>query len=325
MRIKWIAVLLSAFLALAAVFTVPAAVKADFGDFGGDTDYGGGWDDGGWDDWYDDDDWDWDDDDHYYYGGGSSGSGGYGGDGLDMSSIVSSMFFSVFMVIFFFVIFSKATRNRRGRYTRPAPQVHSRADFPPPGVGESLAALTQADPAFSPEQLKQRLTNLYMQMQDGWCAKDISSLRNDFTAEQFAQYDRQLDQYRTGGQTTHMPRKAVLCVDLTGYRRDGGLDVITARLQARITSYITDDRTGNIVSGSPTDEKFMTYEWTLVRPAGSQTQTAQADRAYNCPHCGGVMDINQSAQCPYCGTLVSRVQYDWVIANIRGVSQQTRR
>ena len=189
---------------------------------------------------------------------------------------------------------------------------------------QPIETLKQRDPNFSEEDIKQRLSNLYVQMQNCWTAKDITPLRGDFTDAQFAQFDRQLQQYRDNNQTSIVERIAVLDVRLMGVRQDDTHDILIANLSTRISFHVIDDKTGQTVRGNKNDEKFMNYEWTLVRPKGRNTIPQKADAAFNCPNCAAPMNINQSAKCPYCGSIVSKADYDWVIAGIKGLSQRTQ-
>ena len=43
-----------------------------------------------------------------------------------------------------------------------------------------------------------------------------------------------------------------------------------------------------------------------------------------CPSCGAPLDINASARCPYCDSVIQRADHDWVICSIKGVSQVTK-
>jgi len=97
-----------------------------------------------------------------------------------------------------------------------------------------------------------------------------------------------------------------------------------ANVRTRITDYTVDDASGSVVSGSTTAEKFMTYEYTLVRTIGTVTavQTDETESTL-CPNCGGVIDINRTARCPYCGSIVTAKDFDWVISSIKGLSQET--
>lgn len=75
---------------------------------------------------------------------------------------------------------------------------------------------------------------------------------------------------------------------------------------------------------SKTAEKFMTYEYTLIRKSGMKTtQPSGETRTVTCPKCGAPVDINKSAECEYCGNILTVDAAEWTISNIKGISQRT--
>ena len=108
-----------------------------------------------------------------------------------------------------------------------------------------------------------------------------------------------------------------------GYRQANGLDYITARVKTRIVTYILDDITGNLVSGDKDREKFMEYEWDLVRKSGTKTEAGKDLQAVSCPRCGAPLTIGAAGRCAYCGGVVSSLNTNWAVSAIRGISQHT--
>ena len=261
-------VLLSLLLTLGA-FT--AAVHADFGDFGGDYDYGGN-------DSYDYDfgnDYDYDDNDRDYDSGGRSVSVAPGAQATDPSTL------------------------------RP------------------ISEYAQLDPQFSEAQMREKLSNLYVQFQNAWQAKDMEPLRPYLTDAMFGQCDRQLDAYRRDRQTNRIERISVLDVQLVGFKQQSGTDTLVARLKTRIVDYVVNDADGTVVRGSKTAEKFMEYEWDLVRSSGMQTGVSSGTKSQNCPQCGAPININRTAKCEYCGCILTTDTFDWAVSEIKGLSQRT--
>ena len=182
----------------------------------------------------------------------------------------------------------------------------------------------ELDPEFDEERIKSRMSNLYVQMQETWQAKDISSLRPYMTDKFFSQMDKQLDQFRKLGRTDYTERIAVLSTDIRGWRQSAGMDYITVGLNSRIVSYTLDDRTGELISGDKKREKFMEYEIELCRKSGETTKPeAEGIHTETCPHCGAPLKLNASAQCEYCGSVITTVNTDWAICGMRGISQRT--
>ncbi len=294
---------------LIATFVPSLKSIADFGDFSGGSDY----------------DYSYDYDSHDYsssdygndsdYDRRSSGSGAW-----DLKTII--IICAIVAVIFLSVgkkedKGSKASGNANERAESRA----NRAELTP--IGEYV----KIDPNFSAAVLCERASNLYVQMQNGWTAKDIESMRPYFTDVLFTQMERSLKLLIKNGETNHVERIAVLDVTPRGFHQTSGEDHIMLRLRTRITDYTVKDKTGEVVRGSRDNEKFMTYEWDLMRPTGIFTgkDGSTAIKHISCPGCGAPLDINASARCPYCNSVIQQQAQDWVISAIKGIKQETKK
>lgn len=227
--------------------------------------------------------------------------------------------FIVLVVIVFWVAVSVSREKRKAKREQ---QVI--LDTGPAITLRPIEDYNDLDPEFDTEQIKTLMSNLYVQMQDTWHSKDISSLRPYMTDAFYSQMDRQLDAFRKTGRTDYTERIAVLGVSLKGWRQSAGMDYITVGLNARIVSYVLDDRTGKLLSGDMNREKFMEYEIELCRKSGTIT-APQTEGQYSatCPHCGAPLRLNASAQCEYCGSVITSVNTDWAICGMKGISQRT--
>ena len=307
---------------LLSIGTFSMIGHADFGDFAGDYDFGGdyGGDYGGNDYDYGGNDYDYGGND---YGGGfivlPGGSGGSSGDGISPSSFLIAI---VIVIIIILVI----RRMKKGSGTgtsvqhgpvAPGAQATDAASLKP------MSDYLSLDPTFSESEMREKISNMYVQFQDAWHNKDLTPLRPYLSDAYFAQSDRQLDTYRRNHQTSYIERISVLGVTLSGYKQQNGNDYIYARLQTRITQYTLDDNTGNLVRGSKTAEKFMEYEWELMRTSGKTTAGSGGTVVLNCPNCGATVNINRTAQCEYCGSIITVDAFDWVVNGIKGLSQRT--
>lgn len=312
MKKRFFLTALAVCLALCLAFTSAPAL-ADFGDFSGssDFDFGSSYDSGSdydYDSWEDDDD-DWDSSsDTVIFTGGSGG-------GDDSGSSGSVLIIAAIIVIVIII----SSRKKKGKGGAPVTPVNNAPKISLQPIEEFEAI----DPAFDRGAFTQKLGNLYVQMQNGWTAKDIEGLRPYFTDTLFAQMNRQLEAYRNQGRTNYVERIAVMNVSVLGFYQSGGEDHIAAQLQTRIVDYTLDDATGEVISGDRNTEKFMTYEWELSRPTGKTTGEAEERTALNCPNCGAPLEINQSAKCPYCDSVITVDEHDWVIVSMRGVSQHS--
>ncbi len=324
--------LLCIFAAVALLFTFVFAVSADFGDFGGDSDYGsyGGYDsyDYGGNDSYDyggsygsGDSYDYGGSYNsgygggYYYGG--TDTSGYGREGGDGSALLG-FFVLVGLIILVCYIIHKIKASKRPKRVAGGGATATDIRTLKP-VSDYLAL----DPEFNEAEFKEKLSNLYVKFQNSWQAKKMEDLRPYLTDAFYAQMDRQLETYRQKQQTNIVDRIAVLDVNLVGWKQEGENDVMVARLKARIVDYVVDDVSGSIVRGSDKVEKFMEYEWNLVRTKGLTTQEASGTTVQVCPNCGAHVDVNHSAQCEYCGSILTTDTFDWAVSTIKGLAQRT--
>ena len=225
-------------------------------------------------------------------------------------------------VLFVFLIFWLISRSQYKKKRTLEPVMVNRNE--PVRVLKPMEEYLELDPEFDEERIKTLMSNLYVQMQDTWHAKDISSLRPYMTDAFYNQMDRQLDQFRKTNRTDYTERIAVLDVSLKGWRQSAGRDYITVGLTSRIVSYVLDDMTGKLLSGDMNREKFMEYELELTRKSGVITQPEnEGVQTTTCPHCGAPLKLNASAKCEYCGSVITNVNSDWAICGMKGISQRT--
>ena len=297
-------------------------VGADLGGFSGGSDYGGSggsdWG-GGSSSWDSGSDWSsgssgWDDDGNGFFFfpvGSSSDSGDGGGFG--------NLLFYVVLILILIMIFSRKAQHQ------PAPNAGTAAGAQqtPGSKLMPMSEYAKLDPNFSESDLREKLSNVYVQMQNGCTARNIESLRPYFTDTLYQQFDRQIKSLIASRRINRVDRIAVLDVTLRGFFQEGGDDHLVALLKTRITDYIVDEDTGKLVSGSDTAEKFMTYEGDLSRPTGTLTEAAGEITERHCPNCGAPLSVNESAKCPYCDTVLTFKDHDWTIYAVKGIAQKT--
>ena len=248
--------------------------------------------------------------------------GDYSGDSDYSSSSESSGGISTIVVgaiiVFIAIVSTSRTKKKKGASCGTSWSAAANRKLKP------MAEYEQLDENFDKAELTSKLSNLYVQMQDCWQKKDISPIRPYCTDAFFTQMDNQIQRKKQKGQTNYIERIAVLSVELRGWCQEGGNDVLVARLNTRIVDYTLDDKTGKLISGSRDKEKFMVYEWDLVRTTGTKTEKDKPMQTVNCPNCGAPVEINASAKCPYCGSVITLEEHDFALNAIRAISQQTR-
>ena len=305
---------LAILFALLLVFTAAFSVGADFGDYGGDSDYGDyGGNDNNYDS-HDDYDYDNDDDDYRYNGavGGSTSSSSDSGSGGWLGAVI------IVAIIVAVILFRNKGKGKRRGSVAPG------ATATDPSTLKSVDEYKSLDPNFSEAEFTEKISNLYVQFQNSWTAKNIEDLRPYLSDTFYAQCDRQLDSYRKNHTTNRVDRPTVLGVQLMGFKQQNGSDLMVARLRTRIVDYVVDDATGNVVRGSNTAEKFMEYEWIMARTSGRTTgDGSEGTTVQNCPNCGAPVNINSTARCEFCGSVLTTDSFDWLVTEIKGIAQKT--
>ena len=298
-------------------------VGADLGGFSGGGDYGGGSDWGGGSSWSSSD-WgsgssSWGSNDHgggfYFFPIGSTSSDGGSGDGGSFGSL----FFWVLLILIILLLVTRKNQHQSAPHAGVAAGAARTPDSKLTPIGEYSAL----DPNFSAADLKEKLSNVYVQMQNGCTARNIEALRPYFTDALYQQFDRQIKSLIASRQINVVERIAVLDVNLRGFFQEGNDDHLVAELKTRITDYTVAEDTGALISGSKTAEKFMTYEWDLSRPTGTITEKAGEITERHCPNCGAPLSVNESAKCPYCDTVLTFQDHDWAIYAVKGIAQRT--
>ena len=303
---KWTAKILVFVLCL-LLMMLPAFAGADFGDFSGDSDYGGSWDSGS--DWSSSS---WDSD---------YSSGSYYDDDSDVSGIDIGISLAVMAAIVVLGLIIDVSEKRKKKKQQNKPQGAQRT---PDSRLQPLGDLAVTDPSFDANAMQEKISYLYVQMQNCWTDKNIESLRPYFTDAFFTQMERQLNGLKSRGLTNHVDRIAVLGVNLRGFYKQGGDEHLIVELRTRIVDYTVQDSDKKLVSGDRNREKFMTYEWDMCRAEGSVTTREGAMQSVSCPGCGAPLSINTTAKCPYCGRVVTLDEHDWALCAIKGISQTTR-
>lgn len=309
MKKKVFAILLSVVLVFSCILSLTMSAGA-FGDYDGGADFG---------DW--DSDWDDDDDDHYYGGWSDGGSGGSGRSGSVGGSGIAVFIVIMAIIIFIYFINRSNKKKKMGGTNQPIRGVGAT-----PLSVESLNLIddyNKLDPGFSESQFKEKIANLFVQFQNGWQAKNLEPLRPYMSNAYYEQMDCQLDAYRQGNKTKMIERISVLDVNVVGWKQEESMDVMIVRIKSRFITYTVDDRTCDIIDGSRTAEKFMDYEWSLARSSGKTTVAEGGVNVQNCPNCGATVNINKTAKCEYCGSIITVDDYDWVVTGIRAIAQRT--
>lgn len=274
-------------------------------DVGNNNDYdtGGGGDWGGGTDWGTD----WGSDDYS-----SSSSGGNSSPG----EVV------ITLVIVAVIIFIAARGNKRKGTFSAAPARPART--PGNHEAEIVPAIQAIDPNFSRDAFINWGNEVFITLQQAWTERDWAKIRPFEKEELFRQHEMQLQEYINTGRINIIGRVNVRQAYLHRYQRDAQYEYLTVYMETRMTDYIIDEKTKNVVKGDPNRDYFLNYLLTYTRKTGVQTDPAKSNHStVSCPHCGAPVSVTSAGRCEYCDFIITTGEHDWVLSSLDGVKPNT--
>jgi predicted lipid-binding transport protein (Tim44 family)/uncharacterized tellurite resistance protein B-like protein/predicted nucleic acid-binding Zn ribbon protein len=131
----------------------------------------------------------------------------------------------------------------------------------------------------------------------------------------YERFSLQFMEQRDFGYREHVSDVVIHQMQLAQISRDEFFHVVTVRVAASCIDYRVSLDTGKHVSGNRKTETFVEY-WSFLRRRGVQTEQRPGLIEGHCPNCGADIQLNQSAKCPSCDSLLRSGQYDWVMCEI---------
>ena len=261
------------------------------------------------------------------------GSGGGGGDGDgDIAGLIyfliglftgdrDSWSVAVIIIIILAYFYFKSKRAKKkasdpGYINQQVQnQVNSDVNFDNSAM---VAAQIQAiDPAFSADKFIGFAREVFMTIQAAWTAKDWKPIRPFESETLFNTHKQQLDEYIRLGKTNVVEKIGIKHCSLHEFRVDGDKEVLVVWLNAVMRDYVIDDATRKVLESDPNRDWYMKYEMLFNRKAGVKTDPGRnGNSVTNCPNCGAPTEITSSGQCPYCGSVVTNGEHDWVLTDI---------
>ena len=181
--------------------------------------------------------------------------------------------------------------------------------------------IREIDPNFSSDKFIGFAREVFMKIQEAWTTKDWKPIRPFESENLFNQHKQQLDEYIRLGKTNVVEKIAIKHCSLHSFLQDGDKEVLTVWLNAVMRDYVIDDATKKVLESDPNRDWYMKYEMVFNRKAGVKTDPARKGNAVtNCPNCGAPTEITSSGQCPYCGSVVTNGEHDWVLTDIHSRS-----
>lgn len=326
---KLFSLFLASCFALIALTASAAAFDANDYDYSYDYDSGSDWD------WDSDNDWSWDDDDDDYYYGGT-----YSGDNDDndpLGEIIGTGFVIILILIFIVgpIILNlsggKTSTNTPssskpvGGGVRPANGGQGRNVTVPDRTGEIEQIIKKDDPNFTADDFTSFAKEVYIDIQNAWCARDLTTVRPVMHNNLYNTTQKQVQSKIDQKVIYHYESIAINTAYLTSYVRDKQFEYLTVYLNARFIDYQTSEETGEIIRGDKNTRWDFRYKMKFMRTVGVKTNEANSsDHGHNCPNCGAPLEMSSSGQCAYCGSVVTSGLYSWVLSDFTTVRNDTK-
>ncbi len=314
--------ILSLLIAIASIFTFcinASAFDANDYDYSYDSDWGSS-------------DWgssDWGDDDYYYFPGSTSSGSGGGGIGIGGAIVI--------IVIIIIIVNSKKNGNNNnpgggtttgiGGGVRPANGGQGLNVNLPDRTSQIEQIIKQDDPNFTADDFTAFAKNVYIDIQNAWCKRDLTTVRPVMHTNLYNTTQKQVQSKIEQKVIYHYESIAINTAYLTSFVRDEQYEYLTVYLNARFIDYQTNEESGAIIRGDKNTRWDFRYKMKFMRSVGMKSNDANAseyETGHNCPNCGAPLEMSSSGQCAYCGSVVSTGQYSWVLSDFTTIRNDTK-
>ena len=255
-------------------------------DSGWDTDYDSGsssWDSGG--------SFDFDSS----YDSGSSGS----------SSIEGAIITLVIIVIIFIIIYVSNKNKVRQDFSNVVDKYKEL----------SIDEIRKIDPDFNLGEFKNNAFNIYKDIQTAWMNFDREKIRELTTDEIYNMYCSQLDTLELKHQKNIMKDITLEDFRVTDIKKENDVITVTTNMKIKCYDYVIKDKTKEVVRGTSKQKVVILYELTFIKSASDTSSIVK------CPNCGAKVDINSSATCPYCDSVLVKTSSKYVLSKKKNIKQ----
>ena len=260
----------------------------------------------------------------------SSSSSDYDSDGDGLAEFIAGVIVGLLfdypavgvpLLIIAVVAYYVIRRKKRGGSMGFSAPAHTEKEDIPNMPQEVVVAQIQAiDPNFSADKFNAWVREVFLKLQQAWTDRDWKKIRPFESEELFAQHNQQLDEYIRNNKINVIEKIGIKSCKLVSFTEDGDKEVVKVNLSAVMRDYVIDATSRKILESDPNKDWNMTYIMTFNRKKGVKTQEGLSNMSTtNCPNCGAPTEITSSGQCPYCGSIITTGEHDWVLTDIHSI------
>jgi hypothetical protein len=180
-----------------------------------------------------------------------------------------------------------------------------------PMLSLQMKSLGARDPSFQWKEFEVRVRVVFENLQQAWSDRNLEQLRPYETDALFNTHRYWIEAYQKQHMVNRLTDVVVSQVEPVRVEPDAFYEAITVRVWASMKDSTV--RESDPVKDTVT-RKFSEY-WTFIRRIGAHKSGEYGlDR---CPSCGAPLDkIGMTGICGYCGSKVTRGDFDWVLSLI---------
>lgn len=273
---------------------------------------------------------------HTNYGGGHTGgfSGGYSGGHYSGGGLngLGGLFFlghggigsggGFITLIVIIIVIALIVRGIRSAGGGGIPYTGQNSGPAPAPRDDEIVRLIHAhDPNFSKEKFLSWAEQVFVQLQQAWTERDWKKARPFESSELFNLHKSQLDEYIRNGTINIMENVCVNESFLCDYAAEEKYEFLTVFMNTRYNDYVVKEDTKQVLKGDPNRTYNVQYKLKFMRTKGVTTSEMSNKSTVQCPNCGAPVDVNESGECAYCGTVITNGEHDWVLCNMDDVGQ----
>ena len=188
-------------------------------------------------------------------------------------------------------------------------------------ISGGLSKLKQKYPDFSDFEFCEKVSNILIRIFSSVEDKDYSPVKPYISDYIIGGIEKEIQYLKKENLTHRFDKLSVLNRSFSGCRISEEGDFAAADLTVRMTDYVIDGE-GKIISGSKASEKFITYRVALSKNKKFSSYLKVREGAQNCPNCGAPVNINFSAVCEYCSSILYTDDFDWIIEKISVIDKK---
>ncbi len=221
------------------------------------------------------------------------------------------------MWIFIFVFWSvwlQAIRQKKNKKSSRA----SKEEIKSEDIDKKMEYVHSKDPNWTQQRFRELLNVGFFKIQNAWCAGDMSGARAFISDGIMRRFTLQLEPYKAKNQHNVLERLSLDRVDILDITTDEKYIYMKTLINASCVDTVVDADDGSVSEIHNGGELEHWKEiWIWMRSNTVLTKDSESGVfADKCPNCGSVLKINAIGKCDYCGTEVTKGEFDWVLSEI---------